>query len=55
MKSINHPIAIPEIVINDPNDYVTSNKIIAELVIRSPHGERRMPFVRSGINKYRVS
>ena len=55
MKSANGHTAIPEIVIIDPYDYVTSNKIIAELVIRSPHGERRMPFVRSGINKYRAS
>jgi len=55
MKSTNGQTAIREIVILDPNDYVTSNTIIAELVIRSPHGERRMPLQRTRKKGYMLT
>jgi hypothetical protein len=56
MKSANNrPAEIPEIVINDPYEYVTSNTIIVKLVIRGPHGERRMPFIKTKRNGYMVT
>lgn len=50
--AINQQIEIPEIVINDLNDFVTANKTIANIVIRGRHGERRMRFVRTRNCKY---
>jgi hypothetical protein len=51
----NRPSEIPEIVINDPYEYVTSNKTIVTLLIRGPCGERRMPFIRTKRNGYMVT
>ena len=39
--------AIPNVEIMDPNNYVTSNKIIAHIIIKSPQGEHKRPLVRT--------
>jgi len=51
-NGLNHRIEIPEILINDPTEYATSNKIIATLVIKGRHGVRRMPLIRTKNFKY---
>ncbi len=46
---------IPEIVINDPYEYVSKNTTLVKLVIRSPFGERKMPFLRTRKRGYMVT
>jgi hypothetical protein len=38
---------IPNIVIIDPYEYVTSNTIIANLIIISKHSEKKKPLIRT--------
>ncbi len=39
--------SIPIVVIIDQNTFVTTNKIIAKLVIKGPHGEQTRPLIRT--------
>jgi hypothetical protein len=55
MNNANPVTEIPEIVINDPHQYVSMNTMLAKLVIRSPFGERRMPLLRTRKGGYMVT
>lgn len=55
MENANRPPVIPEIVINDPYEYVSKNTILVNLVMRSPHGERRMPLLTTRKGGYMVT
>ncbi len=43
---------IPVVEITDDNAYVTSTKIIAHIIIKSPNGEHRRPLVRTKTGGY---
>lgn len=43
---------VPVVQVIDDNVYVTSNKIIAHIIIKSFQGEQRRPLVRTKNGKY---
>lgn len=44
--------AVPDVEIIDSNAYVTANKIIAHIIIKSPQGDQKRPLVRTRYGGY---